>query len=610
MRSLRFAVLWACFWAARAGGRSNSTEPNAEGGCSKVREASLSLEQRCDIAKGDGCGNKYVAAYYCTKSAGSRGLLCMGCIGWLVILFVLLGSTANEFFSPALEQFSADAGLPPRFAGVTLLALGNGAPDVSSTMHAVSGGGYRLALGALTGAGMFVGTVVTGAVMVSSQGDTKAKGALMRDVVAYALACGLVLLFLGHKEQVDFGVVYILLGCYALFVLVVLVADLWHRRPGGPHELQRATQQASDEPPAIELLLTLLHSVRRPDQDLETRSPIHFGEPITPSRAPRGVSALSPSYVVIDGDAPLELGSPFDADREQPLLDSDGGGRPQASGLVAVEVLERCKGHVNAVWAQRWSPAKVLAIIEMPFLLARRASVPLTAEDSYARGPLVVSVCVAPFWLCIYAHRLGFAPFEAHKAPPVALIVTLFGLAGGGAVAHCTKGERGKCSLPKAVNLGLALFGFVVAATWIDVFADELVSTLEFFGVLARIPEPVLGITVLAWGNSVGDFSTNVAMAKKGLGNMAITACFAGPVFNMLVGLGVGFSMYLSEHGVDAARASLNSGLYVGFACIILNCGAIVSTGLVCRGKLPRNFGYASVALYVLYIALSLALLF
>ncbi len=44
----------------------------------------------------------------------------------------------------------------------------------------------------------------------------------------------------------------------------------------------------------------------------------------------------------------------------------------------------------------------------------------------------------------------------------------------------------------------------------------------------------VLGLTVLAWGNSIGDMSTNMAMARKGLANMAMTACYAGPVFNLL----------------------------------------------------------------------------
>ena len=60
---------------------------------------------------------------------------------------------------------------------------------MSSTIHAVAGDaeGYQLALGALTGAGMFVGTCVAGSVMVVADG-AKAKGALIRDVTAYLLA--------------------------------------------------------------------------------------------------------------------------------------------------------------------------------------------------------------------------------------------------------------------------------------------------------------------------------------------------------------------------------------------------------------------------------------
>ena len=121
---------------------------------------------------------------------------------------MLLGSTADEYFSPALEQLSEDAGLPPRFAGVTLLALGNGAPDVSSTIHAVSSSpeGYQLALGALTGAGMFVGTCVAGCVMVVADG-AKAQGALLRDVTAYLLSAAFVMWLIGVRKVVSLSAV-------------------------------------------------------------------------------------------------------------------------------------------------------------------------------------------------------------------------------------------------------------------------------------------------------------------------------------------------------------------------------------------------------------------
>lgn len=55
------------------------------------------------------------------------------------------------------------------------------------------------------------------------------------------------------------------------------------------------------------------------------------------------------------------------------------------------------------------------------------------------------------------------------------------------------------------------------------------------------IPDAYLGLTVLAWGNSVGDTITNASVASRGLAKMAITGCFAGQYFNMSLGLGLAF---------------------------------------------------------------------
>lgn len=43
----------------------------------------------------------------------------------------------------------------------------------------------------------------------------------------------------------------------------------------------------------------------------------------------------------------------------------------------------------------------------------------------------------------------------------------------------------------------------------------------------------------MAWANSLGDLSADVAMTKKGFGEMAMTATVAGPVMNILVGQGL-----------------------------------------------------------------------
>ena len=44
--------------------------------------------------------------------------------------------------------------------------------------------------------------------------------------------------------------------------------------------------------------------------------------------------------------------------------------------------------------------------------------------------------------------------------------------------------------------------------------ASEVVALLDLLGTVSGVDHTVLGLTVLAWGNSLGDLSTNVAMAR------------------------------------------------------------------------------------------------
>jgi hypothetical protein len=150
---------------------------------------------------------------------------------WMITLFRLLGSTAEDYFSPSLEMFSTKLGLPPRFAGVSLLALGNGAADVSATVSAMVNdelNGYKLSLGALSGAAMLIGGVVAGIVVLVAEG-VPCRGALVRDVSALFVTILLVWQQLAVGE-VGPHTVTLFLSMYGLFVILVLAADVYHRR--------------------------------------------------------------------------------------------------------------------------------------------------------------------------------------------------------------------------------------------------------------------------------------------------------------------------------------------------------------------------------------------
>lgn len=49
-----------------------------------------------------------------------------------------------------------------------------------------------------------------------------------------------------------------------------------------------------------------------------------------------------------------------------------------------------------------------------------------------------------------------------------------------------------------------AFLGFLVSAMWINAAATELVNILRTLGIIFDLSNTVLGLTLLAWGNSIG----------------------------------------------------------------------------------------------------------
>jgi len=143
-----------------------------------------------------------------------------------------LGSTADSYLSPALEAISEKLSCSESLAGVTLLALGNGAPDVFAAYSAGSGGDggdITFTVSALMGSAFFITSVVmylsvNGAEVV---GDTKkirvTKRFFLRDLLFFMITTIyllVVIIFIGNITiYVNIGFV----GLYTVFVVTVVV---------------------------------------------------------------------------------------------------------------------------------------------------------------------------------------------------------------------------------------------------------------------------------------------------------------------------------------------------------------------------------------------------
>ena len=103
-------------------------------------------------------------------------------------------------------------------------------------------------------------------------------------------------------------------------------------------------------------------------------------------------------------------------------------------------------------------------------------------------------------------------------------------------------------SKPPKLRFLFCFVGFVVSIAWISTVANEVVGVLKAFGVILGISDAILGLTIFAVGNSLGDLVADITVARLGYPVMALSACFGGPMLNILLGIGIsGLYMTIKE---------------------------------------------------------------
>ena len=111
----------------------------------------------------------------------------------------------------------------------------------------------------------------------------------------------------------------------------------------------------------------------------------------------------------------------------------------------------------------------------------------------------------------------------------------------------CIEGYPGDPMPTGFVFALLLLLSFIMSLVWLLLIANELVGTALCFGKVLRIPDTLMGLAVLAVGNSINDVAASVTIAREGYPSMAVAGAYAGPMFNVLAGIGLPMLIYTSR---------------------------------------------------------------
>uniref|UniRef100_A0A7S3NTN7 Sodium/calcium exchanger membrane region domain-containing protein n=1 Tax=Euplotes crassus TaxID=5936 RepID=A0A7S3NTN7_EUPCR len=467
-------------------------------------------------------------------------------------------------------------------AGVTLLAMGNGAPDVLTSVSAAGSEhtGMFFSVGSLSGSGLFVTGVVTAMCIIFSPEVIKVPGSsILRDVCFYMLA--LITVLIGSivgELNLYFAVAFFCI--YLSYVVVVIIMDkherkhqdLSNKERGNDAQLKKVTSinqdkeslMSSDEEDDDENYFYEKSAsqnvgslgkrlIKRDDENRKAQTQDSSGD-----QEQNNGSGEEWSMVLEEQDASeqeqyheqshqrhhhhIETGQRgkrkltnqsfvrrmnIKDEHERPLVLS-----PK---LRAKKILKEASPDANKVEKMNIFKRLIHYILKTPLNFLRRITIPPSDNDSWDRRYASVVPIFSCFFIFVMTGMIDFKSmphFSFWICLGVACVLSL--------IIWLTTPYKEE---PKRAIIIFAVAAFFLSILWMWSAVNILVDLLGVLGLLLGFNPAFLGMTLLAWGNSFGEVMANSTFARRGLGRMAFTACFAAPLFDFLIGLGLSLTI-------------------------------------------------------------------
>jgi Ca2+/Na+ antiporter len=625
-------------------------------------------------------GIDYYYLYECSPHAVAFCLLVLMSL-WVVLLMNLLAQTASDYFSPTLSKICENMNLAYDIAGVTLLALGNGAPDFFSLIASFSGGvDVLVGVGALLGGGMFVCTIVVGSIGILCPCQVS-RTLFLRDIgfhlisvtsvgliglkgeVTVGYAVGLLLMYFGYVGAVLMGSwctsnnndsadpVDPLLGDIGMHSLLTpspsaaaIQTAFWHPSAmsstinkqdivsplnNSSHNLNHNNIKTVSTPYSFVILQEDCDDFSK---DLSTQDSLENGSNgrdatinLSGVFSPEFTSIIKEDFFAADDDN-RHYQEHFDASHG-PSEDSLDNSPETSSQRINVfqtrlhkysELLNRnatkYQNVLSALYWQQWALSsqfrhsqihrdwdtftwyyKLFVCLQYPLVFLRDITIPDLDPTRWNKLFAVLHPLADPVFALFVVGQWG----SGVGVLPSSVFCLLIGVPP--AVYVFLYSTTGRAPPHRLFVPVWSVLAFSMNILWIYMLAGELINCLSVLGLILDIPAAFLGLTVLAWGNSIGDFFTNTAVAKQGLGAMAVAGCYGGPVFNILIGLGSSllFATTQSYPSPFIVQLDISSIVSLTFLCLTL-----VSTMIIIplrNYQLDQVFGVFLITLYTIY---------
>ncbi|XP_067999618.1 sodium/potassium/calcium exchanger 1 isoform X1 [Melanerpes formicivorus] len=500
--------------------------------------------------------------------------------GWVVLhifgmiyVFVALAIVCDEYFVPALGVITEKLQISEDVAGATFMAAGGSAPELFTSLIGVFISHSNVGIGTIVGSAVFNILFVIGTCALFSREILHLTWwPLFRDISFYIVDLLMLILFF-LDSVIDWWESLLLLTAYATYVFTMkqnVYLEQWVKQK--LNKKLNAVQAASAEhmqKPASALQRGSSSASLHNSQMRSTvfQLMIHTLDPLAEAKFKDRVDVLS-SIAKAKAEMPAGQGSKPEVEEEK---------APSTVQVTPVSGSEPSRQKADA--PQDGQPSSDSDSSEESSSESEEDSDGDSTEEDESDEPL----------------SLEWPETRKKQAIYLFLFPIVFPL--WSTLPDVRKPDSKKLFV-------ITFFGSII---WIAAFSYLMVWWAHQVGETIGISEEIMGLTILAAGTSIPDLITSVIVARKGLGDMAVSSSVGSNIFDITVGLPVPWFLYAVFNGLSSVAVSSN-GLFCAIVLLFLMLLFVIISIAVCKWKMNKLLGLTMFALYFVFLIISVML--
>ncbi|XP_059210280.1 sodium/potassium/calcium exchanger 2-like isoform X4 [Centropristis striata] len=486
----------------------------------------------------------------------------------MIYMFIALAIVCDEFFVPALTVITEKLTISDDVAGATFMAAGGSAPELFTSIIGVFISHSNVGIGTIVGSAVFNILFVIGMCAIFSKEILNLTWwPLFRDVSFYILdLIMLIIFFLDNIISIWESVT--LLSAYAAYVIFMkfngnvesFVKNCMNKNQVVEVEVQPKDEKASPGAPEDDGKLSARPRLQRGGSSASLHNSlmrnsifqlmIHTLDPLSEEFADSGKFREKASILHKIAKKKCQV---EDSEKANGVASRSDKNLPNSSS-VEVEVTPP----MNGTAGQEGETAEDEEEEDQPLSL----SWPETARKRLTY--LLIIPIVLPLWLTL---------------PDV-------------------RKQTSKKFFPVT---------FLGAIAWIAGFSYLMVWWAHQVGETIGITEEIMGLTILAAGTSIPDLITSVIVARKGLGDMAVSSSVGSNIFDITVGLPFPWLMWSFFNGMKPVQVSSN-GLFCAIVLLFIMLLFVIISIAACKWRMSKLLGFIMFMLYFVFLVVSVML--